>query len=162
MHTAEIYLGNDVDIHPTSTINFVKIGDRVKIAKGCHLQGGPNLSVEVGANTIIGMYTIIEGSRAKIQIAENVSIAQQTVIVSDWQIPPGFRLASLFTKSAAPIIIGSNTWIGSSCIIAPGVTIGECCIVATNSYVNEDIPPYSIYGGTPAKLLKKLDPRELG
>ncbi len=162
MIVAEIQLGTDVDIHPSSTINYVNIGDHTKIGKGCHILGGPGQPVEIRGHTIIGMFTVIEGIRARVQIAENVSIAQQTVIVSDWQVPPGFRLASLFPLPAAPIFIGNNTWIGSSCIIAPGVTIGECCIIATNSYVNEDVPPYSIYGGNPAKLIRKLDPKELG
>jgi acetyltransferase-like isoleucine patch superfamily enzyme len=75
---------------------------------------------------------------------------------------PGSRINILFDKPAVPIKIGSHTWIGSGCVIAPGVTIGEYSIVASNSYVDEDVPPFTIVGGNPAKVLRTVDPKELG
>lgn len=162
MLTANIQLGDDVDIHPSATFNFVKFGNHVKISKECYLCGGENQQLEIGSGTVITMHTLVDGANAKITIGDNVGIGQQSVIVSDWQLAPGSKLAVMFPKPAAPITIGSNTWMGSSCVIAPGVTIGECCIIATNSYVDEDVPSYSVYGGNPARLIKKLDPKELG
>lgn len=162
MHTANIQLGVDVNLHPSATFNFVKFGNHIKISKECHLFGGENHQLEIGSGTRIAMYTLVDGATAKITIGEHVGIAQQNVIVSDWQLAPGSKIARMFPEPAAPITIGSNTWIGSSCVIAPGVTIGECCVIASNSYVVEDVPSYSVYWGNPARLIKKLDPKELG
>lgn len=162
MLVGQIQMGDEVNLHPSVSFNFVKFGSNIKIGKECHLHGSKNHPLEIGDSTIIGMYVMVDGANAKITIGKNVSIAQQCVIVSDWQVVPGSKTAALFPVVAAPITIGDNTWLGSSCVIAPGVTIGECCVIATNSYVDEDVPSYSVYGGSPAKLIRKLDPRELG
>jgi len=53
------------------------------------------------------------------------------------------------------IIIGNDVWIGANVSIMDGVSIGNGSIVASNSLVNNDIPAYSIYGGVPAKFIKK-------
>jgi len=45
-------------------------------------------------------------------------------------------------------------WIGRESVILPGVRIGDGAIVAARSVVAEDIPPYAVYGGNPARLLK--------
>jgi len=49
----------------------------------------------------------------------------------------------------------NDVWIGANVAIMDGVNIGDGSIVASNSLVNKDIPPYSIYGGVPAKQIKK-------
>jgi acetyltransferase-like isoleucine patch superfamily enzyme len=51
--------------------------------------------------------------------------------------------------------IGHDVWIGANCCIKAGVSIGNGSIVAMGSVVTKDIPPYSIYGGNPAKLIRK-------
>ncbi len=52
-------------------------------------------------------------------------------------------------------IIGNDVWIGYEAMIMPGVNIGDGAIIAANSVVTKDVPPYSIVGGNPARLLKK-------
>lgn len=52
-------------------------------------------------------------------------------------------------------VIKSDAWIGMGATIMPGVTIGEGAIVAAGSMVVKDVPPYTIVGGNPAKLIKK-------
>lgn len=52
------------------------------------------------------------------------------------------------------INIGNDVWIGTRAIILDGVTIGHGAIIAANSVVTKDVPPYSIVGGVPAKIIK--------
>ncbi len=54
------------------------------------------------------------------------------------------------------IVIKQNAWIGAGATILPGVTIGENAIVAAGAVVNKDVPPNTIVGGVPAKILKVL------
>lgn len=52
------------------------------------------------------------------------------------------------------VTIGNDVWIGQRVMIMPGVTIGDGCIIAAGAVVTKDIPPYSIAGGVPARVLK--------
>jgi acetyltransferase-like isoleucine patch superfamily enzyme len=52
------------------------------------------------------------------------------------------------------VIIGNDVWIGSGCTIMSGVTIGDGAVVAARSHVVKDIPPYAIFGGNPARLIR--------
>lgn len=51
-------------------------------------------------------------------------------------------------------IIGNDVWIGSFCVIRQGVTIGDGAIIGTMSFVNKDVPPYSIVYGIPARVAR--------
>ncbi|KPI52804.1 MULTISPECIES: CatB-related O-acetyltransferase [Clostridioides] len=53
------------------------------------------------------------------------------------------------------IIIGNDVWIGYDAIIMSGVHIGDGAIIGTRAIVTNDVPPYSIVGGIPAKIIKK-------
>lgn len=58
-------------------------------------------------------------------------------------------------KVTAPIIIKDHVWIGKNAIILKGVTIGEGAVVAAGSVVTKDVPPNSLVGGVPAKVIKE-------
>jgi acetyltransferase-like isoleucine patch superfamily enzyme len=51
----------------------------------------------------------------------------------------------------------SGCWIGINSVILPGVTIGKNSVVAANSVVNKDVPDFTVVGGCPAKIIKKID-----
>lgn len=53
------------------------------------------------------------------------------------------------------IIIGNDVWIGYEAVIMSGVTIGDGAIVAARAVVTKDVPPYTIVGGVPARLIRK-------
>ena len=53
------------------------------------------------------------------------------------------------------IIIGNDVWIGYEAVIMSGVTIGDGAIIAARAVVTKDVPPYTIVGGVPAKLIRK-------
>lgn len=56
--------------------------------------------------------------------------------------------------SNGEIIVEDEAWIGTNALILSGLTIGKGAIIAAGSIVTKDVPPYSIYGGNPAKLIK--------
>lgn len=57
-----------------------------------------------------------------------------------------------------PIYIRDKAWIGTGCKILKGVTIGEGAIVQAGSVVTQDVEPWTIVGGNPAQLIRKLEP----
>lgn len=58
---------------------------------------------------------------------------------------------------SAPVIIGDDVFIGANCYIGKGVTIGDRSIVAAGSVVVKSIPADEIWGGNPAKFIKKIN-----
>lgn len=59
-------------------------------------------------------------------------------------------------KKTAPIVIEDYVFIGARSIILKGVTIGEKSIVAAGSVVVKNIPSGEMWGGNPAKFIKKI------
>jgi len=59
----------------------------------------------------------------------------------------------------APVRIGDLAWIGFNSIILKGVVIGEGAVIAAGSVVTKDVPPYTVVGGNPARIIREV-PRE--
>ena len=53
------------------------------------------------------------------------------------------------------IVIGNDVWIGYEAVILAGVTIGDGAIIGTRAVVTKDVPPYTIVGGVPARMIRK-------
>ncbi|MDR0866637.1 MAG: acyltransferase [Candidatus Symbiothrix sp.] len=156
MKVSNIQLGKDVMIDPTTSINNVVIGDKVKIAKYCSIFGSENNLLEIGRESYVGMFSIINGFAAKISIGNNVSIAQGVNIMADSGPNASPFMQEYYPLINGPVVIGNHSWIGASAIIMPGVELGEFCVVAANSFVDRSFPPYSLIGGSPAKLIKNI------
>ncbi|MCA9936785.1 MAG: hypothetical protein KC415_22775 [Anaerolineales bacterium] len=57
----------------------------------------------------------------------------------------------------APIVIEDDVWIGFQAVILPGVTVGKGSIIGAGAVVTKDVPPYSIMGGVPARLIRQRE-----
>ena len=160
MKFSNINLGTEVEIDPSSTVNNVNIGDRVKIAKRCSIYGGSDNLLELGANSYVGMNSLINGFAAKVIIGENVSIAQNVNIMADSGPNASSSMQRIFSLEKGPVNIGNDCWIGADSIIMPNVTLGSFCVVAANSFVNKSFPSFSIIGGNPARLIRSFTEEE--
>lgn len=161
MKFSNINLGKEVEIDPSTNINNVILGDNVRIAKRCSIFGGPQNVLQIHENTYVGMNTIINGFAEQVIIGSHVSIAQSVSIICDSGPNASPQLQRLFPIEKGPITIGNHCWIGAFSMIMPNVVLGDFCIVAANSFVKKSFPAYSIIGGTPATLIRKLTNDEI-
>lgn len=140
---------------------LISIGNDVEIRKGARLETlGENIKtpkIEIGNGTSIHFYFHC-GAFQSVKIGQNVLIAGR-VYISDHDhdfsrpdIPP--LKAGWVVK---PVIIEDEVWIGEGAAILKGVRIGRRAVIGANSVVTRDVPPYTVVGGVPAKVIKTIE-----
>ena len=134
------YLDLDVRIEPGAIIrDYVTLGKKVIIMMGATI----NLGTVIGDETMIDMNTVI-GGRA--QIGSRCHIGAGAVVAG--VIEPA---------SATPVIIEDGVLVGANAVILEGVRIGKGAIVAAGAVVVQDVLPFTVVAGTPAKVIKSVD-----
>ncbi|MBS1917789.1 MAG: acyltransferase [Bacteroidetes bacterium] len=112
-------------------------------------------SITVGDCCSINPYTIIYGHGKGVSIGSHVLIAGHCIIIpANHEFNRRDKYIREQGISSRGIIIEDDVWIAGGCQILDGVTIGRGAIIASGSVVNKSVPPYAVYGGVPAKLLK--------
>lgn len=97
------------------------------------------------------------GALESITIGNNVQVGADTLITdSDWHTMDSADRDNQNMIRKAPVVIGDNVWIGSSCIILKGVTIGRNTVVGSGSIVTASLPPDTVCGGNPCKVIRNL------
>ncbi|MFP5503145.1 MAG: acyltransferase [Candidatus Sericytochromatia bacterium] len=116
------------------------------------LYAGPEGRLEIGDDTFVNNGTILSASQL-IRIGSRVNIAPHCVLMdndfhgtADRDGPP----------KVSPIVIEDDVWLGTRVTVLRGVTIGRGAVVAAGAVVTKDVPPYTLVGGVPAKVLKHL------
>jgi len=116
------------------------------------------LGMEIGNDTFIGAgLEIIDATLANlITLGERVTIApRSTIVVSSG--PHNSRLKNIFPRKFGEVTIEDDAWIGTGVIILPGVTVGKMSVIGAGAVVTKDVPPYTIVGGVPAIVIKKVE-----
>ncbi|MDD3920258.1 MAG: maltose acetyltransferase domain-containing protein [Eubacteriales bacterium] len=135
---------------------FGKMGENVWLEPPIYTAYGSN--VTVGSNvyfnfntTLVDDYTITIGSN--VMFAPNVSIA-----VTNHPLHPVLRQRG--EMYARPVVIEDWVWLGTGCIICPGVTVGEGAVIGAGSVVTRDVPPYTFAAGNPCRVIRELTERD--
>jgi len=81
--------------------------------------------------------------------------ANVTITDTDWHHLDR-SLDGIEPPPSAPVIIGSNVWLGMNVNVFKGVSIGDNSVIAANSLVTKDIPENALAIGAPAKVIKKI------
>ncbi|WP_430974586.1 acyltransferase [Sunxiuqinia rutila] len=129
----------------------------ITIGKECKIQS--KVYIGKGSNVSIGNYCQInENSKLdNVIIGSYVMIAAGTTILgkmhkySSREIPMVLQGESVIK----PTIIEDDVWIGTNAIIMPGLKLSKGSIIGAGSVLTKSTDPYSIYGGVPAKFIKK-------
>lgn len=117
-------------------------------------------NIHIYNNVGIGPNSFISTPNAKVIIKSNTTIAEGLTIHTGNHARVIGRFVSDITDKDKPqgydknVFIENDVWIGSNVTILAGVTIGRGSTVAAGAVVNKNVPPYSIVGGVPAKVIK--------
>jgi acetyltransferase-like isoleucine patch superfamily enzyme len=165
-----IHMGRNVKIEEQAEVQGLSrrgvwLGDGVTIGRGASIRPssyyGHDLGegLRVGRGTAIGAHAWI-GASGHVTIGEDVLFGPRVVIIPENHV---FEDTALTIKEQgvvrADVTIEDDCWIGCNVTILSGVTIGRGSIVAAGAVVRRDVPPYSIVGGVPARVLKTRESR---
>lgn len=156
----------------------IEIGSRAQLSKGACLRSGGNSivledevclregvfisshkgfggKIVIGKRTRVGRYVCI-GGPGKVIIGKDCMIANHTSIHGANHLygEPG-KLISQQGLTCKGVVIEDNCWLGAGVRVLDGTTIGKGSVIGAGAVVTQDIPPYSLAVGVPAKVIKR-------
>ncbi|WP_377140661.1 acyltransferase [Mucilaginibacter lutimaris] len=131
---------------------------------------------ELGANSVIEDFTVINNGVGAIKIGDNTRIGLSNIFIAPITVGNNVMFAQHIVLSGLnhgfeditlspsqqdvvtkQITICDEVWIGANSVITAGVTIGKHAVIGAGSVVTKDIPEYCVAAGNPAKVIKKYN-----
>ncbi|HNQ93252.1 MAG TPA: acyltransferase [Anaerolineales bacterium] len=154
------YLDHGAYLHACP--NGIEIGERSIVMHGAILhvynfRGMPNSGIKIGRDSLVGEYSIIRG-QGGVTIGDRVYTSPFTQIISVNHIfdDPNRPFVEQGI-TAEGIVIEDDVWLGAGSIVTDGVRVGKGAVVAAGAVVTQDVPPHTVVGGVPAKVLREID-----
>jgi acetyltransferase-like isoleucine patch superfamily enzyme len=156
-HPERLFVGRDTTIHPYCRIEV--------IVENPHLEGpalpARDARIDIGDRVVINAFTHI-GAMERIVLGNDVGIASGVCIEDhhyEYQGASDERPLKKQPFRVAPVVIEDGVMIGEHATVLAGVTIGRNSWVGANAVVTEDVPPYSIVAGVPARVIRRRNPQ---
>ncbi len=159
-----VYLDEGTYLHACP--QGIEIGPRSIVMHGAVLhvynfRDMPHSCIKIGSDSLIGEYSVIRG-QGGVQIGDRVYTSPFTQIIAVNHVfddPDRPFVEQGIT--AEGIVIEDDVWLGAGAIITDGVRVGKGAVVAAGAVVTKDVPPHTVVGGVPAKLIKTIDGDEV-
>lgn len=132
--------GINARIEPGAYIrDLVGIGDNAVIMMGAVI----NIGVTIGEGTMIDMGAVLGG---RVKVGKMCHVGANAVLAGVIEPP-----------SAQPVVLEDDVLVGANAVVLEGIRVGQGAVVAAGSIVTEDVPPFSVVAGTPARVIKQVD-----
>jgi acetyltransferase-like isoleucine patch superfamily enzyme len=155
----------------------ISIADGALIDEGCMLDAsGAADGLAIGAGTLVSRGTILSCKQGPIRLGSRVNLGWRCMVSSVGGVEIGEEalfaggcyvgggryhledrgrsVASQGSYSRGPVMVGARSWVGAHAVVLDGVTIGEGAVVAAGAVVADDVPPFAIVGGVPARVIR--------
>jgi acetyltransferase-like isoleucine patch superfamily enzyme len=135
----------------------LEIGPHVLLEPNVWLTAPGDARIRIGGGSFLNIGVMVAADTL-VEIGEHCMLANGCFVTDanhrfdDPNLPVPWQG---FT-SKGPTRLGDNVWLGANVVVTSGVTIGERCVIGANSVVTEDIPPFSVAAGAPARVLRKI------
>lgn len=158
------YLDEGVYVHACPA--GVDIGAHTLVMHGAVLhvynfRNLPHAGIRIGRDSLIGEYTVIRG-QGGVTIGDRVYTSPHTQIIA---------VNHVFDDPERPFVeqgitaegieIADDVWIGAGAVITDGVRVGRGAVVAAGAVVTHEVPPHTVVGGVPARVLRSIDSQRL-
>lgn len=155
-----VYLDQNTYLHAAP--NGITLGDNTIVMHGAILhvynfRGLPNAHITIGRDCLIGEHTVIRG-QGGVTIGDRVYTSPFTQLIAVNHVfddPTRPFIEQGITASG--IVVEDDVWLGAGAVITDGVRVGRGAVVAAGAVVTKDVPPHTVVGGVPAKVLKTID-----
>ncbi|MFN8133234.1 MAG: acyltransferase [Solirubrobacteraceae bacterium] len=136
----------------------LEIGAEALLEPGVWLTAPGDARIRIGSGTFLNRNVMV-AAVSLVEIGDHCMLANGCFVTDgnhrfddpDAPVPwQGF-------DSKGPTRIGDNVWCGANVVVTSGVTIGQRTVVGANSVVTQDLPPFSIAAGAPARVLRTID-----
>lgn len=161
-----IHLGKNVYIDERVYLHAcpqgIRIGDNTFIMYGSVLhvynfRNLPHAFIDIGRDSLIGEYNILRG-QGGIQIGDRVYTGPNVQILAvDHVYEDPERPLIEQGITAEGIVVEDDVWIGAGAILTDGIRVGKGAVIAAGAVVTADVPPHTVVGGVPARVLKRIE-----
>jgi acetyltransferase-like isoleucine patch superfamily enzyme len=155
-------------VHPQAIVESTQIGEQTRIWAFCHVLPGAKIGQDVNLcdHTFVENDVII-GNRVTVKCG--VQLWDGLRIEDDVFIGPNVTFTNdLFPRSKQypadgfpETRIKKGASIGANATILPGITVGEYAMIGAGSVVTQDVPPYTVVVGNPARMIRTLEQVEI-
>ncbi|MET3127331.1 acetyltransferase-like isoleucine patch superfamily enzyme [Arcicella rosea] len=147
------FLNSIISSFPSQTIRIIILNFMgAKIPKSVAVYAGNEYrnpcGLVIGEGTALGHRGILD-ARMGLEIGKNVCFGTEVMI---WSLHHDYNDIG-FKAVGGKVIIEDYVWLGSRCIVLPGVIIGKGAVVAAGAVVTKDVAEYTVVGGIPAKVI---------
>lgn len=133
-------IGEDCDIESSLIFHNCKDYKNLIAGNNCH----------IGKDVFLDL-------KAPIIIEDSVTISMRVTILTHLDVGKSPLKELSFHNSKGKVILEEGCYIGANAVILGGVKIGECAVVGAGAVVTNDVPSFTIVGGVPAKMIKKIN-----
>jgi len=159
---------NDALVHDTARVHFANSRYAGDIVVGAHavvdefvfLYAPKNHVIDIGRHVHVAVGSVMSGGTVKLEDYSNVGSGCRLLCASDdftgpYLIGAGVPAEHRNVRRAA-VTLQKFATLGALCVVMPGVTIGEGARVGACSFVTKDVPPWTIWAGTPARQIGEV------
>jgi len=153
------YLDQGVYLHACD--KGISIGTRTIVMHGAVLhvynfRNLPHAGIQIGEDCLVGEYSVIRG-QGGVTIGDRVYTSPFTQIIAVNHVFDDPKKPFIEQGiTAEGIVIEDDAWLGSGAIITDGVTVGKGAVVAAGAVVTKDVPPHTVVGGVPARVIRTI------
>jgi acetyltransferase-like isoleucine patch superfamily enzyme len=140
-----VSIGKGIDFHGRLRLHGTyDMRDKLRIGEFCHI--GPGVTLDLSA---------------PILLEDRCAVAMNAQLITHLDVGYSPLATRAFPSSFGGVTVEYGAYIGAGAIILKGVRVGRCAVVAAGALVREDVQPYTVVAGVPARVIRQLNPGEV-